>query len=118
MSATKISDADLCYAQSILGAVKRALGPSLLKFIWFGSKVRGEEKKWSDFEFVVVANFGEDTPVSSRSVNVYSEIGKLEYDMDLALLTEDEFKQVPFFEEVMKEGLVLYEHKEYLEIAN
>ena len=84
------------------------------KIIAFGSYVRGEADEYSDFDFVVIKK------TKKRFLERLIEVGKL-IDRDLGkvdvfVYTPEEFRKMiedgnPFIEQVLKEGVVVYEKK-------
>ena len=87
---------------------------NLKKIIVFGSFARGDYHKGSDLDLVIVGEFKE------RFIDRIGKIIELN-DSDLVIeamvYTEEEFQKMiqerrPFIEQVLEEGIVVYEKKE------
>ena len=87
---------------------------NLKKIIIFGSFARGDYHKGSDLDLVIVGEFKE------RFIDRIGKIIELN-DSDLVIeamvYTEEEFQKMiqerrPFIEQVLEEGIVVYEKKE------
>ncbi len=87
---------------------------NLKKIIIFGSFARGDYHKGSDLDLVIVGEFKE------RFIN---RIGKIiglndsDLEIEAMVYTEEEFQKMikerrPFIEQVLEEGVVVYEKKE------
>lgn len=85
----------------------RKLSPQAI--ILFGSAARGEMKKDSDLDFLVVID--SDKPFTDRMRDIRTQI-KTNTPLDLIVLTPQEVRELPkkstFFSQVIKEGKLLY----------
>ena len=88
---------------------------NIKKIIIFGSFARGDYHKGSDLDLVIVGEFKE------RFIDRIGKIIELN-DSDLVIeamvYTEEEFQKMiqerrPFIEQVLEEGIVVYEKKEH-----
>lgn len=84
------------------------------KIIAFGSYVRGEADEYSDFDFVVIKKTKKR--FLERLIEVAKLIDKDLGKVDVFVYTPQEFQKMvenrnPFIEQVLKEGVVVYEKK-------
>ena len=115
---------EICWPDNLINRktnnlVKRFLNLIIKKFnlkkiIVFGSFARGDYHKGSDLDLVIVGEFKE------RFIDRIGKIIELN-DSDLVIeamvYTEEEFQKMiqerrPFIEQVLEEGIVVYEKKE------
>ena len=85
------------------------------KIILFGSYARGEADEYSDLDFVVIKKTAKR--FLERLIEVAKRIDSDLGPVDVFVYTPEEFERMiewgnPFIEQVLKEGVVLYEKKE------
>ena len=88
---------------------------NLKKIIIFGSFARGDYHKGSDLDLVIVGEF------KDRFIDRIGKIIALnnsDLEIEAMVYTEEEFQKMiqerrPFIEQVLEEGIVVYEKKEY-----
>ncbi len=92
--------------RSILEQIKK-FNPKAI--ILFGSAARGEMKKDSDLDFLVVVD--SNKPFTDRMRDIRTQI-RTNTPLDLIVLTPREARELPkkstFFSQIMKEGKLLY----------
>ncbi|MBI2451956.1 nucleotidyltransferase domain-containing protein [Candidatus Pacearchaeota archaeon] len=80
------------------------------KVILFGSRVKGEIHKWSDFDIVVVSDKFRGEKSYQRGIGFYS-YWKEDYPVDFLCYTPEEFerlrKKITIVREAVKEGIVI-----------
>ena len=87
---------------------------NLKKIIIFGSFARGDYHKGSDLDLVIVGKFKER--FIDRIAKII-ELNKSDLEIEAMVYTEEEFQKMiqerrPFIEQVLEEGIVVYEKKE------
>lgn len=88
---------------------------NLKKIIIFGSFARGDYHKGSDLDLVIVGEF------KDRFIDRIGKIIALnnsDLEIEAMVYTEEEFQKMiqerrPFIEQVLEEGIVVYEKKEH-----
>lgn len=88
---------------------------NLKKIIIFGSFARGDYHKGSDLDLVIVGEFKERF---IDRIGKISEINDSDLEIEAMVYTEEEFQKMiqerrPFIEQVLEEGIVVYEKKEH-----
>jgi len=99
--------------------VKRFLNLIIKKFnpkkiIIFGSFARGDYHKRSDLDLVIVGEFKERF---IDRIGKIIELNDSDLEIEAMVYTEEEFQKMiqerrPFIEQVLEEGIVVYEQKE------
>lgn len=87
---------------------------NLKKIIIFGSFARGDYHKGSDLDLVIVGEFKERF---IDRIGKIIELNDSDLEMEVMVYTEEEFQKMiqqrrPFIEQVLEEGIVVYEKKE------
>jgi len=85
--------------------------PGVERVILFGSYARGRRDLLTDLDILVVMQT--DLPLLERLKLLYQALA-LPVDLDLLCYTPEELesaKESPFFKEILREGIVLYEKK-------
>jgi len=88
---------------------------NLKKIIIFGSFARGDYHKGSDLDLVIVGEFKERF---IDRIGKIIELNDSDLEIEAMVYTEEEFQKMiqerrPFIEQVLEEGIVVYEKKEY-----
>lgn len=89
---------------------KRKLGSSIHidKMLLFGSFARGDYKKWSDIDLLIVSNDFKNTMKVRRPVKLY-DYWTYKYPVDFLCYTPKEFnrlkKQITIVREAVREGI-------------
>lgn len=84
---------------------------SLEKVILFGSRARGDYKKNSDFDLIIISQDFEGKKYFERTKGLYLAWGNNydDYEVDIICLTPEEFerlkKQISIVREAVKEGI-------------
>lgn len=86
---------------------------NLKKIIVFGSFARGDYHKGSDLDLVIVGEF-KDRFI--ERIGKIIELNDSDLEIEAMVYTEEEFQKMikekrPFIEQVLKEGIVVYEKK-------
>jgi len=97
--------------------IQNALGSNLHKIILYGSYARGDYNEDSDIDIMVLADIEEDNMSIFRSLanKVASRIS-LKYDALVTIsirnspLFYSRMRMLPFYQNVIKEGVVIYGH--------
>ena len=87
---------------------------NLKKIIIFGSFARGDYHKGSDLDLVIVGEFKERF---IDRIGKIIELNDSNLEIEAMVYTEEEFQKMiqerrPFIEQVLKEGIIVYEQKE------
>ena len=87
---------------------------NLKKIIIFGSFARGDYHKGSDLDLVIVGEFKERF---IDRIGKIIELNDSNLEIEAMVYTEEEFQKMiqerrPFIEQVLEEGIVVYEKKE------
>lgn len=87
---------------------------NLKKIIIFGSFARGDYHKGSDLDLVIVGEFKERF---IDRIGKIIELNDSDLEIEAMVYTEEEFQKMiqerrPFIEQVLEEGIVVYENKE------
>ena len=87
---------------------------NLKKIIVFGSFARGDYHKGSDLDLVIVGEFKERF---IDRIGKIIELNDSDLEIEAIVYTEEEFQKMiqerrPFIEQVLEEGIVVYEKKE------
>jgi len=87
---------------------------NLKKIIVFGSFARGDYHKGSDLDLVIVGEFKERF---IDRIGKIIELNDSDLEIEAMVYTEEEFQKMiqerrPFIEQVLEEGIVVYEKKE------
>ncbi|XEC95251.1 nucleotidyltransferase domain-containing protein [Paenibacillus tarimensis] len=102
---------DLFVATEVSEKIKIALGDQLQKVVLFGSRARGDSESSSDFDFLIIANF-EDQSWPKRSLKIRKAVGYFGESVDYLPVTEEEFKnKILIRKTIEEEGVVLYERR-------
>lgn len=85
------------------------------KIIIFGSFARGDYHKGSDLDLVIVGEFKERF---IDRIGKIIELNDSDLEIEAMVYTEEEFQKMiqerrPFIEQVLEEGIVVYEKKEH-----
>jgi len=88
---------------------------NLKKIIIFGSFARGDYHKGSDLDLIIVGEFKERF---IDRIGKIIELNDSDLEIEAMVYTEEEFQRMiqerrPFIEQVLEEGIVVYEKKEY-----
>ena len=88
---------------------------NLKKIIVFGSFARGDYHKGSDLDLVIVGEFKERF---IDRIGKIIELNDSDLEIEAMVYTEEEFQKMiqerrPFIEQVLEEGIVVYEKKEH-----
>jgi hypothetical protein len=88
---------------------------NLKKIIIFGSFARGDYHKGSDLDLVIVGEF-KDRFIDR--IGKIIELNDSDLEIEAMVYTEEEFQKMiqerrPFIEQVLEEGIVVYEKKEH-----
>jgi len=86
---------------------------NLKKIIIFGSFARGDYHKGSDLDLVIVGEFKERF---IDRIGKIIELNESDLEIEAMVYTEEEFQKMiqerrPFIEQVLEEGMVVYEKK-------
>ena len=99
----------------ISNGVQNAIGSSLHKIILYGSYARGDFNDDSDIDIMVLADIDEDRMRNYRDViNLVASRVSLEYDALVTIslknrqLFYDRLSILPFYQNVIKDGIELY----------
>jgi len=87
---------------------------NLKKIIIFGSFARGDYHKGSDLDLVIVGEFKERF---IDRIGKIIELNESDLEIDVMIYTEEEFQKMskerrPFIEQVLEEGIVVYEKRD------
>ena len=87
---------------------------NLKKIIIFGSFARGDYHKGSDLDLIIVGEFKERF---IDRIGKIIELNDSDLEIEAMVYTEEEFQKMikekrPFIEQVLKEGIVVYEKRE------
>ncbi len=87
---------------------------NLKKIIIFGSFARGDYHKESDLDLVIVGEFKERF---IDRIGKIIELNDSDLEIDVMVYTEEEFQKMiqerrPFIEQVLEEGIVVYEKRD------
>jgi len=87
---------------------------NIKKIIIFGSFARGDYHKGSDLDLVIVGEFKERF---IDRIGKIIELNDSDLEIEAMVYTEEEFQKMiqerrPFIEQVLEEGIVVYEKKE------
>lgn len=89
---------------------KRLNGDNLKKIVLFGSYARGEAKKGSDIDMILIFQREPSAEIKNRIREISNSLS-LQYDVVIAefLITQSEFQRykTPFLLSVKKEGIAL-----------
>ena len=88
---------------------------NIKKIIIFGSFARGDYHKGSDLDLVIVGEFKERF---IDRIGKIIELNDSDLEIEAMVYTEEEFQKMiqerrPFIEQVLEEGIVVYEKKEH-----
>ena len=88
---------------------------NLKKIIIFGSFARGDYHKGSDLDLVIVGEF-KDRFIDR--IGKIIELNDSDLEIEAMVYTEEEFQKMiqerrPFIEQVLEEGMVVYEKREH-----
>jgi len=88
---------------------------NLKKIIIFGSFARGDYHKGSDLDLVIVGEFKERF---IDRIGKIIELNDSDLEIEAMVYTEEEFQKMiqerrPFIEQVLEEGIVVYEKREH-----
>ena len=88
---------------------------NLKKVIIFGSFARGDYHKGSDLDLIIVGEFKERF---IDRIGKIIELNDTNLEIDAMVYTEEEFQKMiqerrPFIEQVLEEGIVVYEKREH-----
>lgn len=82
------------------------------KIVWFGSRVKGEALKTSDYDFLVVSKCFKGIFFPKRTSMVYRELLDLPASFDILCYTPEEFerkkKELCIVREAVKEGKTVF----------
>ncbi len=87
---------------------------NLKKIIIFGSFARGDYHKVSDLDLIIVGEFKERF---IDRIGKIIELNDSDLEIDVMVYTEEEFQKMikerrPFIEQVLEEGIVVYEKRD------
>jgi predicted nucleotidyltransferase len=87
---------------------------NLKKIIIFGSFARGDYHKGSDLDLIIVGEFKERF---IDRIGKIIELNDSDLEIDAMVYTEEEFQKMiqerrPFIEQVLEEGIVVYEKRD------
>jgi len=87
---------------------------NLKKIIIFGSFARGDYHKGSDLDLIIVGEFKERF---IDRIGKIIELNDSDLEIDVMVYTEEEFQKMikerrPFIEQVLDEGIVVYEKRD------
>ncbi len=99
--------------REFVGRLAKKLGPNLVKAVFFGSRARGTEKPWSDYDILLVLRDKNKKSVDTIYEEVTDFLLEREVDISLKVLSEKQYQQqvtrrLPFIMEVQKTGVALY----------
>ncbi|MEW6063461.1 MAG: nucleotidyltransferase domain-containing protein [Nanoarchaeota archaeon] len=81
---------------------------SIQKMYLFGSRAKGNPKKWSDFDLIIVSENFKDKPSFERAVG-FHDYWDLDYPVDFLCYTPEEFnklsKQITIISQALEEGI-------------
>ena len=115
---------EICWSDNFINIetnkiVKRFINLIIKKFnpkkiIIFGSFARGDYHKESDLDLVIVGEFKERF---IDRIGKIIELNDSDLEIEAMVYTEEEFQKMiqekrPFIEQVLEEGIVVYEKKE------
>ena len=105
-------------SQKVLNAAIEAFGDKLNKVILYGSYARGDYDEESDVDFFILADFPqEETSAWQSIIRDHIPYIDLEYDVlvSLHVAAKAIFEQcigfLPFFKNVSREGVLLYDYE-------
>ena len=78
--------------------------PRIERVLIFGSRAKGTDKPWSDFDLAVIAPTLSDSDFS----RLWNEIDDLPLAFKLDLLHWDKLGEIPLKEKIIREGLLFY----------
>lgn len=92
------------------------LGDKIFKIILFGSYARGDFKEDSDVDIMVLLDCPRgDLPKYRKLLSVVSSDASLDHDVTVSLMVNDrntfydKMDILPFYQNVQKDGVVIYE---------
>ncbi len=78
------------------------------KIIFFGSRVKGKPKKYSDFDLIIVSPYFQRKKILDRPLGFY-KYWKIDYPVDFLCYTPKEFKEmsekVTLVRDAIREGI-------------
>ena len=78
--------------------------------IFFGSRARGESKKWSDFDIIVVSDEFANKKSFERGIGFY-DFWEEDYPVDFLCYTQEEFnklkKRISIVREAISTGIII-----------
>lgn len=104
-----VHETDLKLATAVSQKIKELLGSKLRRIILFGSRARGDASAESDFDFLILADF-EENSWPKRSYSIRKGVGYIGEPVDYLPLTPEEFNSKLLIRDaIVREGVVLYE---------
>lgn len=99
--------------REFVGRLAEKLGPNLMKAVLFGSRARGTEKPWSDYDVLLVLREKDRPSLDTIYEEVMDFLLERGVDISVKVLTEKEYGQqitrrLPFIMQIQRTGVVLY----------
>lgn len=112
---TKFNPAIATATEKINLHTQNIMGNRLSKIILYGSYARGDNKKYSDLDIMVLANFNEDEykTLENEIDKAASDIG-LDHDIIISVMLNEEnlfmsrLHISPFYRNILAEGIEIY----------
>lgn len=100
-------------AREFAGAVLNKIGSHIKNITLFGSRVKGNYKPYSDYDFLIVLDHKESNIINQIYDEVVDFLLKFEVDISLKMYSEKDYLQklsmgTPFMEEIKRYGKVLW----------
>jgi len=96
--------------QGFVKRVREKFDPQMI--LWFGSRVKGEALKTSDYDFLVVSKAFEGIFFHKRMSMVYREVLDLSASFDILCYTPKEFEkkrhELGLVKEAVREGTIVF----------
>jgi len=102
--------------QDFVNQISIEAGPYLQKVIFFGSRAKGKNLPWSDFDLLIVLNKKEKNIIDKIYNKVIDFLLEYGVDLSLKIYSQRDFEQMsaiptPFMEEIQNTGINLWEPK-------
>lgn len=102
-------------SKDVIEAVREVTDTPIYKIFLYGSYARGDFDEESDVDIMVVFDCDKESVQSFRNrMCYYASLMALDYDKEISILLRDKqtFRDnqqiLPFYQNVVKEGIVLY----------